>query len=80
MKVSEKEENKNTLGTYFVEGLVLEGIYKKAVFIVNSEESLKLLWNFSDFEIYHQIFKQKIKKLQPEIQLDYLPVAPQSPT
>lgn len=32
-----KEESKNSLGSYFIEGLILEGLYKKAVFMVNPE-------------------------------------------
>jgi hypothetical protein len=35
IKVSNKGEKKNTLGSYFIEGIILEGLYKKAVFIVN---------------------------------------------
>jgi hypothetical protein len=32
---SQKQEAKNSLGSYFIEGLILEGLYKKAVFMVN---------------------------------------------
>ena len=52
MNEKSQEENKNSLGSYFIEGLILEGLYKKAVFIVNTEESLKILNNFFDFGIY----------------------------
>ena len=31
----QKQESKNSLGSYFIEGLILEGLYKKAVFMVN---------------------------------------------
>ena len=50
VKVTEKEEeSRNSLGPYFIQGLILEGLYKKAVFMVNPQESLKILANFNDF-------------------------------
>jgi hypothetical protein len=63
VKVTEKEEeNKNSLGTYFIQGLILEGLYKKAVFMVNFQESLKILTNYNDFEAYKTIYYQKLLK------------------
>ncbi len=38
-------------------------MYKKSIFMVNSEESLKILSNYNDFETYHMIYKQKILKV-----------------
>lgn len=57
-----EEENKKSLGTYFIQGLILEGLYKKAVFMVNPQESLKILANYNDFEAYRSVFSQKILK------------------
>ena len=63
IKVTESEEgNRNTLGSYFIEGLILEGLYKKAVFMVNPQESLKVLANYNDFDAYNTIFRQKLLK------------------
>ena len=63
MKVTEREEeNKASLGTYFIQGLILQGLYKKAVFMVNPQESLKILSNYNDFEAYKNIYYQKILK------------------
>lgn len=59
---TQKQESKNSLGSYFIEGLILEGLYKKAVFMVNPEESLKLLQNFCDTNIYQEVYKQKFQK------------------
>lgn len=59
---AKEEENKKSLGTYFIQGLVLEGLYKKAVFMVNTEESLKILANYNDVEAYRSVFNQKILK------------------
>ena len=59
VKQDEEQESKNSLGSYFIEGLLVEGLYKKAVFMVNPEESLKILQNFRDSFIYQQVFKQK---------------------
>ncbi len=55
IKISTDEnENKktNTLGTYFVQGLILEGFYKKTIFITNPEESLHVLDNFCDYDLF----------------------------
>ena len=75
IKVSEREEeNTGTLGSYFIEGLVLEGLYKKAVFMVNPQESLKILANYNDFEAFNIIFRQKLlKQNPPEDALAFLP-------
>jgi hypothetical protein len=75
IKVSENEdENKNTLGSYFIEGLILEGLYKKAVFMVNPQESLKVLANYNDFEAFNNIFRQRVLKQNPgEDPLAFLP-------
>lgn len=67
MKVTDNDEsNKHSLGTYFIEGLILSGLYKKAVFMVNPQESLKILANYNDLEAYNNIFKQKILKNSKE--------------
>ena len=58
----DEERNKSTLGSYFIEGLILEGLYKKAVFMVNPQESLKILANYNDLEAFNIIFKQSILK------------------
>lgn len=63
IKVTEsEEENRNTLGSYFIEGLILEGLYKKAVFMVNPQEALKILANYNDFDAYDTVFRQKLLK------------------
>lgn len=63
VKVTENEEdNKNSLGTYFIQGLILEGAYKKVVFMINPQEALKVLWNYNDFQAYNSIFRQKLLK------------------
>jgi hypothetical protein len=63
VKVTEnEEENKNSLGTYFIQGLILEGAYKKVVFMINPQEALKVLLNYNDFQAYNSIFRQKLLK------------------
>lgn len=67
IKVSSHENQKNqknTLGTYFIQGLILEGFYKKTVFITDPQESLKILNNFLDYELYRDICKNKFLKIQ----------------
>ena len=64
VKVTENDNQKsNTLGNYFIQGLILEGLFKKAVFMVNPQESLKILSNYNDFEAYNTIYRQKIRKV-----------------
>ena len=62
IKVGEKSDNKNSLGPYFVQGLILQGLYKKAVFMVNPQESLNILTNYNDFSAFQTIYSQKIIK------------------
>lgn len=75
----EEHEEKNTLGAYFIEGLIVEGLYKKAVFMVNPEESLRILQNFKDASIYQEVFKQKFLPNCPqEAKPDFLKHLPKS--
>ncbi len=49
LKVKIGDKNKKaseTLGEYSVTALLLEGLYKKVVFMVNVEESLSILSNY----------------------------------
>jgi hypothetical protein len=50
----------------------LEGLFKKAVFMVNPQESLKILANYNDFEAFNIIFCQKILKQNSEDSLTFL--------
>ena len=49
---NKNESDKKSLGSYFVQGLILEGFYKKTVFMINPEESLKILENYCDYDLY----------------------------
>ena len=40
----------------------MEGLYKKAVFMVNPQEGLKITENYNDFEAFSNIYHQKIVK------------------
>lgn len=57
-----EEDNKNSLGLYFIQGLILEGLYKKAIFMVNPQEALKIASNYNDFGAYRNIYQQKLLK------------------
>lgn len=65
---SDENENKkkNSLGTYFIQGLILEGFYKKSIFITNPEESLHILDNFCDYELFREVCRNKFLKVQGE--------------
>lgn len=57
LKVKVNEKNQDTsLGRYFVTSLILEGLYKKVIFIVNIEEALAVLYNYFEADIYKSIY------------------------
>lgn len=65
IKVSSKDDHqRHTLGTYFIQGLILEGFYKKTVFITDPQESLHILNNFLDYELFRDICKNKFLKVE----------------
>lgn len=66
------------MGSYFIEGLILEGLYKKAVFMVNPEESLKILKNFCDVTTFQSVYKQKFLKKPQEDSAEFLSYLPKS--
>lgn len=78
MKQDDEQESKNTLGAYFVEGLIIEGLYKKTIFMVNPDESLKILRNFKDYSTYQEVFKQKFLKQSPDSKANFLPQLPKN--
>ena len=55
-------------------------MYKKAVFIVNTEESLKMMKNFFDYSIYREVFKQKLLKLPESESFHFLKQIPKTKT
>lgn len=43
-------------------GLILEGLYKKVVFMVDVEESLAILSNYMEAEMYRSVFAGMYRK------------------
>lgn len=43
-------------------GLILEGLYKKVVFMVDVEESLAILSNYMEAEMYRTLFVGQVRK------------------
>ena len=56
---SEEERNRESLGWYLIHGLILEGLFKKAVFLVSTEESMKILANYGELRALQEIYSQK---------------------
>lgn len=73
-----RERSKNSLGPYFIQGLILQGIYKKTIFMLDVKECLKVLSNFRDFNTYLLIYGQKMLK-RTQVLVDDDPYLPQRP-
>lgn len=55
IKINDKNLD-SSLGSYFVTALVLEGLYKKIIFIVNVEEALAVLYNYFEADTYRSLY------------------------
>jgi hypothetical protein len=69
-----------TLGEYCVTGLLLEGLYKKVVFMVDVEESLSILSNYMEADMYRNIFLNNYLKGVDQHTFTFLDHAPKNDT
>ena len=52
------------MGSYFVTALILEGFFRKTVFIVNVEEALSVLYNHFEHATYKEMFESHYPALE----------------
>lgn len=57
---SKKESE--TLGEYCVTGLIMEGLYKKVIFMLDTEEALSILSNYMESDMYKTMFLTNFMK------------------
>jgi hypothetical protein len=72
------KKSTETLGEYCVTGFILEGLYKKVVFMVDFEESLAILSNYMEADMYRSVFLNNYLKQSDHHSFTFLEQPPKS--